>query len=198
MPYDISSSSDNCYPNTTCLINKFGIQDESALNEVEANITFAKASLLSESPINGSFDFNHYKAIHKFLFEDLFDWAGEIRTVNLSKKSTQFTAPEHIEERASKCFAQISKENYFKDYKSDEFIDRIVDLYCDTNMIHPFREGNGRTQRCFFEQLIRFVGYDINFSNIDADELMIATIQSANGVTDNLKRIFTQNIKELD
>ena len=62
-------------------------------------------------------------------------------------------------------------------------------------MIHPFREGNGRTQRIFIAQLIRFGGYDINFSEIDSDELMIATIQAANGVTDNLERVFSESIK---
>lgn len=56
----------------------------------------------------------------------------------------------------------------------------IVDFYCVTNMLHPFREGNGRTQRIFISQLIRYAGYDIDFSAIDPDELMIATIQSAN------------------
>ena len=70
----------------------------------------------------------------------------------------------------------------------------IVDFYCVTNMLHPFREGNGRTQRIFIAQLIRFCGYDINFSEIDPDDLMIATIHSANGITGFLKDIFSKHI----
>ncbi|MEE1318745.1 MAG: Fic family protein [Ruminococcus sp.] len=76
----------------------------------------------------------------------------------------------------------------------ENFIENIVDLYCTLNIIHPFREGNGRTQRIFISQLIRYNGYDINFSDIDSDYLMIATIQSAQGFTDNLSDIFRKHI----
>lgn len=63
-------------------------------------------------------------------------------------------------------------------------------------MIHPFREGNGRTQRLFLSQLISLNNYTIDFSDIDTDELMIATIQASNGVTDNLKNVFKNSIKK--
>ena len=86
MSYKITASSDNCYEGTTCLINKLDIRDEKVLVETETAITFAKASMLEENPIDGSFDFAHLKEIHKFLFCDLYDWAGEIRTVDISKK----------------------------------------------------------------------------------------------------------------
>ena len=76
----------------------------------------------------------------------------------------------------------------------DDFVENIVDIYCILNYIHPFREGNGRTQRIFIAQLVRFNGYDINFSEIDSDYLMIATIQSAQGTTDNLEKIFKNSI----
>ena len=76
----------------------------------------------------------------------------------------------------------------------EEFVENIVDLYCTLNIIHPFREGNGRTQRIFISQLIRFNGYDINFSDIDPNLLMIATIKSAQGITDNLFNIFRTGI----
>lgn len=74
-------------------------------------------------------------------------------------------------------------------------MDEIVDFYCVTNDLHPFREGNGRTQRAFLTQLIRNAGYDLNWSEVDGDLLMIATIQSAQGVTDLLRKIFEDNIK---
>ena len=76
----------------------------------------------------------------------------------------------------------------------DEFVEEIVDFYCATNTLHPFREGNGRTQRAFLTQLIRSAGYDINFADIDADLLMIATIQSAQGVTDLLRRVLGEGV----
>ena len=74
------------------------------------------------------------------------------------------------------------------------FVENIVDLYCTLNILHPFREGNGRTERIFISQLIRFNGYDIDFSDIDTDYLMFTTIQSAQGITDNLVNLFKENI----
>lgn len=194
MGYSINSITNNCYEGTTCLINKLNIKDENMLAEIEGKITFAKSSALEKEPINGSFDFEHYKSIHKYLFEDLYDWAGEIRTVNLSKKGTQFADTNEIERFAESCFKRLADNNYFQNMSFNDFIDNIVDFYCVTNMLHPFREGNGRVQRLFIAQLIRFNGYDINFNDIDSDELMIATIQSANGITDQLKEIFAHLI----
>ena len=69
MAYSLNSSTDNCYEGTTCLINKLGIQDEKQLAEIEAQITFAKAVMLEETPIEGNFGFDHFKKIHEFLFK---------------------------------------------------------------------------------------------------------------------------------
>ena len=129
------------------------------------------------------------------MFDDLYEWAGKIRTVDISKKGTRFTPAKDIEKVAELCFGRLKKQKFFKNLDFDDFVNNIVDFYCDTNMLHPFREGNGRTQRIFIVQLIRFCGYDMNFSEIDTDDLMIATIQSANGITDYLKDIFKNHIK---
>lgn len=80
MSYSIDSSTSNCYEGTTCLINKWGITDENKLKEFEGAVTFAKASELELNPISDTFDVEHYKLIHKYLFEDIYDWAGEYRT----------------------------------------------------------------------------------------------------------------------
>lgn len=194
MGYSINSSTSDCYEGTTCLINKLNIRDEAILSDYEAGLTIIKTMALEKEPINGNFDFEHYKSIHKYLFEDLYDWAGEIRTVNLSKKGTQFADANEIERIAEACFKRLADNNYFQNMSFNDFIDNIVDFYCVTNMLHPFREGNGRVQRLFIAQLIRFNGYDINFNDIDSDELMIATIQSANGITEQLKEIFARLI----
>lgn len=194
MGYSINSSTDNCYEGTTCLINKLNIRDEKILAEVEGRITFAKSSTLEKEPISSTFDFEHYKTIHKYLFNDLYDWAGQIRTVNLSKKGTLFANADEIERIADACFKRLADNNFFRDMDFNDFVENIVDFYCVTNILHPFREGNGRTQRIFIAQLIRFNGYDIDFNSIDADELMMATIQAANGISDGLKDIFRCSI----
>lgn len=194
MGYSIDPISANCYPGTTILINKFDIQDEEKLNEIESVLSSARYAEWLNVPQYVTFDFDHYRAIHRFLFSDLYDWAGEVRTVNISKKGTQFTPAENIERQAELIFKRLKECNYFKGLPHDEFVEEIVDFYCITNALHPFREGNGRTQRAFLTQLIRNAGYDISFADMDTELLMIATIQSAQGVTDLLKRIFEDGI----
>lgn len=195
MSYSIDALTTYCYEGTTCLINKFNIQDESILKDLETTITFSKITEYSLNPLFNSFDVEHYKDIHNFLFSDIYDWAGEYRKVDMSKKGTNFAKAESIDDLMNKCFDRLNKNNCFKGLSFVEFVDSIVDFYCVTNMIHPFREGNGRTQRIFLTQLIELNGYSINFADIDTDELMIATIQAANGVTDYLKDIFKNAIK---
>lgn len=194
MGYSIDPISANCYPDTTVLINKFDIHDEEKLNEVESVLASVRYAEWLNAPKADSFDFEHYKAIHYFLFSDLYDWAGQIRTVNISKKGTKFTPSENIEEQAALVFKRLRKCNYFKGLDHSAFVNEIVDFYCVTNALHPFREGNGRTQRIFLTQLIRNAGYDINFADMDTELLMIATIQSAQGVTDMLKQLFLESI----
>ncbi len=190
MPYDLEAITDGCYEGTTCLINKLDIRDEKELAAIESSITMANISLLEQEPIAGTFDFKHYKAIHYFLFHDLFEWAGEIRRVYMAKKGTQFVEAKKIEEVAEALFSRIREAGYYVNNKRESFIHHITELYCDINMLHPFREGNGRTERVFITQLIRNAGYDIDFGDIDPDLLMIATIQAANGVMDTIRHIF--------
>ena len=195
MAYSIDALTSDCYEGTTCLINKFNIKDENILKDLETTVTFSKITEYSLNPLFNTFDVNHYKAIHKYLFEDIYEWAGEYRSVDMSKKGTSFAKAESIDELMIKCFVRLQDKNCFLGLSFDIFVDNIVDFYCVTNMIHPFREGNGRTQRLFLTQLINLNNYSIDFSEIDTDELMIATIQAANGVTDYLKGIFKNAIK---
>lgn len=197
MSYSINALTSDCYEGTSCLINKFDIRDKNILKELETTVTLTKTAEYLLNPLFNTFDVSHYKNIHKYLFEDIYEWAGKYRTVDMSKKGTVFAKSDSIEYLMSNCFDRLNSKSLFQDLDFNEFIDNIVDFYCVTNMIHPFREGNGRTQRVFLTQLINFNGYSIDFSEIDTDELMIATIQAANGVTDYLKNIFKHSIKKL-
>ncbi|MBO5452590.1 MAG: Fic family protein [Clostridia bacterium] len=198
MSYSIDAITDNCYKGTTCLINKLDIRDEKQLDVVESQITVAKISILQHNPIDGNFDFEHYKAIHKFIFEDLYDWAGIPRTVDISKKGTLFVAAKNIAEIATACFERLKNQDYFKNLDLDNFVEKITDFYCVTNNLHPFREGNGRTQRVFLSQLALNAGYEMDFANMDTDELMVATIQAANGVDAYLKNLLREIINPIE
>lgn len=115
--------------------------------------------------------------------------------MNISKKGTSFCPAEEIGRQARLVFQRLADRNFFRGLPHAAFVDEIVDFYCVTNMLHPFREGNGRAQRAFLTQLIRAAGYDINWSEVDTDLLMFATMQSANGVADLLKKILSDAIR---
>ena len=156
MSYSIDSLTADCYPGTSCLINKLDIRDEEMLAEYEAMVTTAKVALLEQNPLPGNFDFDHYRAIHKFLFEDLYAWAGQLRTVDMSKKGTAFVKAGEIKMLGEKAFARLNHRHNFAGLAHEDFVENIVDFYSVINLLHPFREGNGRTQRVFFTQLITF------------------------------------------
>ena len=197
MSYSIDALTNNCYEGTTCLINKLDIRDQKQLDILESHITLAKISILQQTTINCNFDFEHYKAIHKFIFEDLYDWAGMPRTVDLSKKGTSFVKAKNIEETATACFKRLKNENFFKNLDVNDFVEKMTDFYCVTNNLHPFREGNGRTQRVFLSQLALNAGYEMDFSKIDTDTLMLATIHAANGVDTHLKESLREIISPI-
>ena len=195
MAYSVDSISADCYEGTTCLINKFNIRDEAKLAELEAMITLAKTSELEQGALKDGFNENDYKIIHRQLFDTLYDWAGEYRTIDISKKGTAFAKQEDIPELLTNYFKRLKSMDYFRGLPFDDYIEEIVDIYCTTNYIHPFREGNGRTQRVFLSQLVRYNGFEIHFSKIGTDDLMLATIHSAHGVVDYLREIFKEHIK---
>lgn len=195
MAYSLEPLSDGCYPGTAVLVNKLNIQDGQKLAQVEADITKLRIAQWEIQPLMDTFDFEHYKAIHQHLFGDLYDWAGQVRTVNLAKKGTHFCLAEKIEERGKLIFERLQRLNYLRGMEHDDFVEELVDFYCSTNELHPFREGNGRTQRVFLSQLVRNAGYRLNFSEIDGDLLMIATIQSAQGVRDLLKQALSDVVR---
>lgn len=195
MAYSLDASTDSCYEGTTCLMNKLGIRDEKLLSETEAAYTLAKASYLGLHPLPGNYNFAHYCAIHKFLFEDLYDWAGQVRTVDISKKGTSFVPAAEIEGCANACFAHAAQVNYAA-LNRRSCAEQLADFYGTLNMIHPFREGNGRTQRVYFAQWVRHIGFDIDFAEVDPDYFMIATIRSAQGVMDDLVSLFENTLIE--
>ncbi len=194
MRYLLDNQSDDCYEGTTCLINKLEIKDEEKLQSIETIFSYTKAAELYKSEYNGKLDFEYYKAIHKYLFEDIYFWAGEIRKVDISKKGTYFCEAKELEKSCESAFNSLIFDNYYCNESQQSYIEKIADFYILTNFLHPFREGNGRTQRIFFTQLIKRAGHEFSFSSIDSDELMIATIQAAGGVKDNLISLFRDNI----
>lgn len=188
----MEGSQKDCYPNTTVLINKLGIQDQSELNSVERQFVLLKSSQAEQETIFKNIDFNFYKELHKQLFGDLYEWAGTVRRMNISKKGTIFCNFKDIERIGTLKFQRLAEQNYLKGLTKSRFIDELTEFYHDMNMLHPFREGNGRTLRLFITLLVRNAGYTLNFSDCDNDLLMIATIKAAQGDFSLLKEVFSE------
>lgn len=196
MSYSLDSTQDTCYPGTTVLVNKLGLRSQEALDEAEKVAVPLRSMELEQETIREPFTFSFYCSLHERLFGDIYPWAGQIRTVDLSKKGTSFCPASRVKELGEAKFQRLQEMDELRGLPRDAFIHEITDLYHEINMLHPFREGNGRTQRLFFTLLIRRAGYDISFADYDTDRLMIATILAAQGVMDHLEDFFRTAIIE--
>lgn len=196
MSYSLDPLQDDCYEGTNVLINKFDIRDGEKLDIIERDITSALiAKAYIEIPFE-NVDFDFYKNLHYYVFSDIYEWAGNIRNVDMSKKGTRFCSPERIETGGRDIFEYLSKISYLVNLTDKEFITEFTELYCRLNYLHPFREGNGRIQRLFLSILLKNIGKSIDFSKIDADLLMIATIKAVSGDIFILQDIFRQFINQ--
>lgn len=190
MAYSVTSSNDDCYPGTTILINKLGIKNQEMLDEAEV-VAFALHSAEIESEQSDApFSFRFYCDLNKRLFGDLYAWAGTLRTIDFSKNGTVFYPSSELSTLGNAKFNRLEAMNEFRGMKRLQLIDEVTELYHEINMLHPFREGNGRTQRLFFTLLLRRLGYNINFAECDTDKLMMATIYAAQGVMTPLHDFF--------
>ena len=196
MGYSIDSMQSDCYPGTTVLINRLDLRTQGELDAVEAAIVTAKQAQWENAPLCDTFDFEHYRTIHRWLFGDLYDWAGEIRKVNISKKGTRFCPVEEIPRVSGAIFNRLAEKDLLRGLSRKDFVKELTDLYQRTNELHPFREGNGRTQRLFLMQLAEQAGYTLNFYDMDPDELMIATIYSAQGIEEPLQQLFERIVRD--
>lgn len=179
--YDYHYDSDDpyVYEGTHVLINKFDLTDYNELSHVERMITGATVASLEDKPIQGKFDLAHLQAIHKALFEEIYNWAGQIRKQGfISKGNSLFCKAEFIESYAADLFGQLRREHLLTNLDLDVFTERISYYISEINALHPFREGNGRTQRVFINQLSRQAGWNLNFPSIEPDVLCEAYITS--------------------
>lgn len=131
---------------------------------VEAVFVQKRAVELEERDVLGSFDIAHLREIHRFLFRDIFPWAGDFRVVNISKGNANFGPAMHIVGALKELFDRLAKEKLLVGLTAPAFVDRAAFYLGEINAIHPFREGNGRTQREFIRQLALHAGHPLSWS----------------------------------
>lgn len=174
-----------CYKSTTVLKNLAGLRDQTTLDEFEKRMTAQR----SEEPFpSGRLSASHYRAIHHHLFQDVYAWAGRYRTVRMSKDGSAFCYPEHISREMDRLFAALNAQRYLRGLSRDGFAPAGAEFLGTLNAIHPFREGNGRTQIAFMALLADRAGHPLDLDRLNPQEFLDAMIASFKGHNDPLTR----------
>ena len=172
---------DYVYLGTTVLRNKANIRDQEALDAFEADATAVRMLELWEQPIAGCFDFAHLCGIHRHLFQDVYEWAGEVRTVDISREGSRFANASRIESYLAGALSKLPVENWLRGLPPEPFVARLAHYMGEINATHPFREGNGRTQRVFCALLAEQARYFIDFESVDQAQMYRVMMASFNG-----------------
>lgn len=163
------------YPGTTVLKNILDIRDPDTLEAFEVEIS----TLRAEEPLpEGTFDAAHYCAVHHHLFQDVYEWAGQYRTVRTSKGGNPFCYPEHIRGQMDELFRGLRGGEHFAHRNTEDFVKEITGFLGELNAIHPFREGNGRSQLSFVGLIGVTYGHPFDFERIDSTTFLPAMIAS--------------------
>lgn len=172
-----------CYKDTFVLKNKAGIRDAAHLQAFELEMS----ALRAEEPLPaGKFTPAHYRKVHHHLFQDVYRWAGRYRTVRTGKGGNWFCYPEYIDGSMNRLFKKLATKAFKREAHSAEFIGAAADFLAELNAIHPFREGNGRSQLSFLYLLGDRAGHPLRLNQIDRETFLPATIASFGGNTEPL------------
>lgn len=153
------------------LENKLGLTSSAELAREEERISKKKAAMLFENHILDNLEngkFSTLQTIHKYLFDEIYDFAGKLRTVNIAKGNFRF-APLMYIESALKNIDEMPQSNF----------DEIIEKYVEMNIAHPFREGNGRSARIWLDHMLKTeIGKVIDWSKVDKEDYLLAMERS--------------------
>lgn len=180
------------YPNSNVLINNFNIRDAEKLDQAERLIT--RVSMRQPLPNEHSLTMEGFKEIHKHIFKEIYPWAGEFRNINLRRadQNIEFERGPFVEINMRRVFLDLRDDKYLQGLDRDTFSYRAAVYLTDINFTHPFREGNGRTQRLFLEHLAKQAGHKLDQSRVDIDKWYDASKKSFQ----NEHGLMTETIKD--
>ncbi|MDN7245058.1 Fic family protein [Planococcus shenhongbingii] len=188
-------SSMYCYPDSDVLINHFNLMDDEKLKELEKVYTLFRLSELKINKPANPVDMEAFLAIHQYILQDVYPFAGELRKEMISKGTSSFAHPKFIEPELHKIFAELAAEDYLKDLPRERFIQRLAYFLAELNALHPFREGNGRTVREFARQLAINAGYQLDWEKIPGPaEIINAFVDSFNANNNRLENLLDEII----
>ncbi len=185
-----------CYPGSDVLINHFSIKDDSTLKELETVYSLFRLSELKLKKPADPVDLAAFMEIHRSILQDVYPFAGQLRQEMISKGSSSFAHPDHIEGELHRIFNELAEENYLKDLPREAMVKRLAHYLAELNALHPFREGNGRTVREFARQLTADAGYQLDWEKIARPaEIINAFVDSFNATNDRLEELLDEIIK---
>jgi cell filamentation protein len=153
-------------PGTTVLKNRFKETDQQKLTVKEEFVTRNRLAELAADPIPGNFDYDHMKAIHRYVFQDAYEWAGEERVgpngFMVKEGHAYYPAGPALTENAHAQYAKLAEKDFLRGLDKSQFVDELAERWGEINVIHSFREGNTRTQFVFFSQLAENAGYRLD------------------------------------
>lgn len=145
-----------------------GIDTYEKVNIADRDVSSERLMMLDTT---GKCDMQHFLSIHEYLFQDIYYFAGKLRDVPMEIDSvTVFTGPNQLPVKLKKFFDNLKRENNLKGLSKENFIERMAEYLTDINILHPFREGNGRTKRVFFQEVSKQAGYDLNWAKCSKEE----------------------------
>ncbi|MEV5706895.1 Fic family protein [Actinoallomurus sp. NPDC052274] len=181
-------------PATGVLKNKLGCDTHEALRQAERDITRAALIRLAVRPVVGAYDLDHLCAFHRAVFGDIYEWAGEVRTVTIAKGDV-FCLPQFIPSEGERIFGSLAKEEFLVGLRRRDFVDRLTYYFGEINALHPFRERNGRTQRAFLGQLTREAGFAVRWARMDAARNVAASIAIMRGDPAPMRRMMDELVE---
>lgn len=170
-------------PGSPVLRNKIGAHTVEDLRNAENDLLESRIAELRSRPdlVARTYDLTHVKGLHRQLFQDVYEWAGELRTVGMAKgdgEESSFIPPLDIERPVAHVASRIAESNLLRSVSADSLVGEVTYLYDYLNFAHPFREGNGRTQREFFAQLLAESGRGLAWHRIAMGDLHTACHQA--------------------
>ncbi|MFV1761507.1 Fic family protein [Phaeobacter sp. A90a-4k] len=181
-----------CYPpDFVVLKNLLDIRDGKELDRAEREIVLGRTR---QGAPSGNLDAQHIRMIHKHLFQDIYDWAGQYRTVEIGKGGRWFHNHQFIEQGMADVERTLQRGNFGQGMNADQYSDFASEVISNLNYVHPFREGNGRTQTEFLRQLSERAGHELDSEKIQRDVWITACHVSHSGTNDLLKAAITYAI----
>lgn len=184
-----------CYKDSNVLVNKLNINDNKKLSTIERKLVLLKLYELRQNNHIGNFDIHHFLSIHKFLFEDIYPFAGKIRSEDIAKDSFRFAKWEYIEDQLNELLTNLSKDS-LNNLSKEDLAKKLAYYMSELNVLHPFREGNGRTIREFIRQLAYINGYYLEIKEVVPKEMLEACIESVIN-TNHLEHILYQCLEKI-